>query len=100
MASSTGKIDLSDNRQPELYAAYISTYSLAVIAVCLRLVSRNYLTKAGLWWDDFIICLSLVSTRYSPRPLEPVQGTVSDLLEGFRKWKFCGHAPMYDQVQD
>ena len=60
MASAAGPIDLYESQQPRLYAAYSVTYSLAVIAVCLRLISRKHLSKAGLWWDDYAICFSLV----------------------------------------
>lgn len=54
------EVNLSETKQPRLYGVYISTYILAVIGVCLRLVCRKKLSKAGLWWDDFVICLSLV----------------------------------------
>ncbi|KAL2864488.1 putative integral membrane protein [Aspergillus lucknowensis] len=52
-------LDLYESKQPELYAAYSSTYGLAVVAVALRLWCRLAVSKAGLWWDDYIICLAL-----------------------------------------
>ena len=60
MASPQAQVDLSESRQPQLYGAYISTYSLAVIAVCLRLACRKCFSKAGLWLDDYAICVSLL----------------------------------------
>jgi hypothetical protein len=45
-------MDLSESKRPELYAAYSSTYGLAVVAVALRLVSRMAVSRVGLWWDD------------------------------------------------
>jgi hypothetical protein len=35
-------------------------YVLAVIIVALRLYCRLGVSKAGLWWDDYIICVALV----------------------------------------
>ncbi|KAL2045122.1 hypothetical protein ABVK25_012213 [Lepraria finkii] len=50
---------LSESRQPQLYGTYTSTYALAIISVCLRISSRKYFTKAGIWLDDYAICASL-----------------------------------------
>lgn len=52
--------DLTESQQPQLYAAYISTYLLALFAVSLRLLSRTRYSRAGLWLDDFAICASLL----------------------------------------
>ncbi|KAJ6043681.1 uncharacterized protein N7446_001877 [Penicillium canescens] len=52
-------IDLNASHQSRLYATYSSTYVLAVIAVALRLYCRLGVSKAGLWWDDYIICVAL-----------------------------------------
>ena len=60
MTTSLGKTDLSDSRQPQLYAAYSITYALAVTAVALRLSARKFFSKAGIWLDDYAICTSLV----------------------------------------
>ncbi|THC88925.1 hypothetical protein EYZ11_011626 [Aspergillus tanneri] len=54
-------IDLNASRQPQLYATYSATYGLAVIAVALRLLCRLNISKAGLWWDDYIICVALAT---------------------------------------
>lgn len=59
MTSPQEKAYLSENRQPQLYGAYISTYALAVLAVGLRLSARKYFSKAGIWLDDYAICASL-----------------------------------------
>lgn len=58
-------VDLSESRQTELYAAYSSTYGLAVVAVALRLVSRTLISNVGLWWDDYIVCVALVCHLFS-----------------------------------
>jgi hypothetical protein len=54
-------LDLSESRRANLYAAYSSTYGLAVVAVVLRLLCRTRVSKVGLWWDDYLICIALVS---------------------------------------
>jgi hypothetical protein len=54
-------LDLSESRRANLYAAYSSTYGLAVVAVVLRLWCRTRVSKVGLWWDDYLICLVLAS---------------------------------------
>ena len=59
MANSQRSVDFSESRQPQLYGACISTYALAVTAVCLRLSARKYFSKAGIWLDDYAICASL-----------------------------------------
>lgn len=72
-------VDLNESQHAHLYGAYISTFSLAVISVVLRLLCRKTLSKAGLWWDDWVICISLVGITYSTgrlhltqsRPLPP-----------------------------
>lgn len=60
MTSQLEKTYLSESRQPQLYAAYSSTYALAVIAVGLPLSAGKYFSKAGVWLDDYAICASLV----------------------------------------
>ncbi|EAW21037.1 putative integral membrane protein [Aspergillus fischeri NRRL 181] len=52
-------LDLSESRRANLYAAYSSTYGLAVVAVVLRLLCRTRVSKVGLWWDDYLICIAL-----------------------------------------
>ena len=60
MTTPLEKTNLSESRQPQLYAAYSITYALAVIAVGLRLSARKFFSKAGIWLDDYAICASLV----------------------------------------
>ena len=60
MTTPLGKTSLSESRQPQLYAAYSITYALAVIAVGLRISARRFFSKAGIWLDDYAICVSLV----------------------------------------
>ncbi|OJJ70086.1 hypothetical protein ASPBRDRAFT_45416 [Aspergillus brasiliensis CBS 101740] len=52
-------LDLSESKRSELYGAYCSTYILAVTAVALRLVCRTVVSKVGLWWDDYMICIAV-----------------------------------------
>ncbi|PYH90482.1 hypothetical protein BO71DRAFT_433807 [Aspergillus ellipticus CBS 707.79] len=52
-------INLQDNQQPEITAAIFTTWTLAVIAVGLRFAAR-LLSKASLWWDDWLILPSLI----------------------------------------
>ncbi|KAJ5210071.1 hypothetical protein N7491_009883 [Penicillium cf. griseofulvum] len=52
-------IDLNESHQTELYAKYSGTYGLAVVAVILRLLCRLKVSKANLWWDDYIMCVAL-----------------------------------------
>ena len=60
MASQASLVDLSDNRQPQLYGAFISTYVLAVTATVLRLSARKCFSKAGIWLDDLFVCVALL----------------------------------------
>lgn len=53
-------IDLDASHQTRLRATYSATYGLAVVAVALRLLCRLSVSKAKLWWDDYIICTALV----------------------------------------
>ena len=59
--SSQAQPALTESRQPQLYAASILTYLLALLAVSLRLLSRKRFSTAGLWLDDFAICTSLLA---------------------------------------
>ena len=52
-------VDLSETRQPELYASGITTFVLAVLAVCLRFWARNLL-KTRFLLDDWLIVGALV----------------------------------------
>ncbi|KAF7184404.1 hypothetical protein CNMCM7691_005224 [Aspergillus felis] len=52
-------LDLSESKRANLYAAYSSTYGLGVVAVLLRLLCRTRVSKVGLWWDDYLICIAL-----------------------------------------
>ena len=55
-----GSAYLSENHQPQLYGANVSTFALAIISVCLRLAARKVFSKAGFWLDDYAILASLV----------------------------------------
>lgn len=60
MTSPLEKAYLSESRQPQLYAAYSSTFALAVMAVGLRLAARKQFSKAEVWLDHCAISASLV----------------------------------------
>lgn len=51
--------DIHASRAPQIYAATIITFLLAVLAVALRFWARRLL-KARVWLDDWIIVLALV----------------------------------------
>lgn len=53
-------LDISESKRPLLFAIYSLTYALALVAVFLRLYCRMVASKAGLWWDDYLICIALV----------------------------------------
>lgn len=52
-------VNLSDSRQPELYAATIITYCLALLALGLRFLSRRLL-KSGYGLDDYFAVAAMV----------------------------------------
>jgi hypothetical protein len=47
------------NLQPNIYAALLSTTTLAIVAVCLRFLARR-LVRAELWLADWLSLLALV----------------------------------------
>ena len=52
-----------DRRQPVRIAMGIC-FAAAVIAVLLRGVTKTVLTKAKLWWDDWLALFALVGGPY------------------------------------
>jgi hypothetical protein len=54
MPPSTGEIE---SQAPKLYAAAISTFTLAAISMVLRIICRKA-AKAPLWWDDWCALLA------------------------------------------
>ena len=52
-------IDLQDTQVPRILGVNISTYTLAVIAICLRLTARR-LTRLPFWWDDWLMLPAIV----------------------------------------
>ena len=51
----------ADDRGPQLIATGLTTAILATYAVGMRFWSRK-MSKVNLWWDDWIILLSLVGS--------------------------------------
>ncbi|KAF4122761.1 hypothetical protein GMORB2_7068 [Geosmithia morbida] len=52
-------VDLSENRQPGLYASSTVPFAFAVLSVVLRFWCRQK-KRAGLWIDDWLIVIALV----------------------------------------
>lgn len=55
----TRAVDLSDNRQPQLYASSTTPYLIALACVILRFWCR-WDKRAGFWLDDWLILFALV----------------------------------------
>ena len=53
--------NIHDNRAPDLVVSTTVCLSLACVAVSLRLIARR-LSKAKVWFDDYMIIVALVST--------------------------------------
>lgn len=53
-------LDIYESKVPDMYGAMISTYILAFAAVGLRFYARR-LCRQPLWWDDWLIVLSLIA---------------------------------------
>ena len=61
MQQSTGGRDPTDELT-RLAGGIIASWAIALIAVCLRFLARR-LTKAGLWYDDWLMIPATVSKR-------------------------------------
>lgn len=48
------------NQGPKLDAITIFAFTLAVVGVSMRFLAR-VVTKASLWWDDWLVLAALVS---------------------------------------
>lgn len=59
-------VDLSETRQPNLYAATIVPGFFALVCVTLRFWSR-WTNRAGFWLDDWLILCALVSHDINPQ---------------------------------
>lgn len=55
-------LNIHESRQSQLYAAAITTYLLAVIAVCLRFWARRLL-KVAFMLDDWLAAAATVGLR-------------------------------------
>ena len=55
-------VDITASKQPQLWAATIATFVLAVLAVAFRFWSRRLL-KAKVWLDDWVILAATVSLQ-------------------------------------
>lgn len=56
-------------RTSQIYGGTISLIVLAILAVALRLYARS-ITRAKLWWDDWILVLALVKNKSPSRALD------------------------------
>lgn len=59
MATMVSQEYLAESRQPNIYAAEITTYAFALLAVSLRFWSRR-IKAAGYWIDDWLILVAMV----------------------------------------
>lgn len=55
-------LDLNANQGPKIIAVSAVLIAISTIAVILRFMSRM-VSKAGLWWDDWLIVAAMV--RYA-----------------------------------
>ena len=63
-------VDSHKSKAPQLYAAAITTYVLAVITVALRFWARR-LTKAVIRMDDWTIIVALVCFQDKVQYIDP-----------------------------
>lgn len=70
MTSLLKRLTLQHPETLAIQGSIIATWILAFIAVTLRFVARR-LSKAGLWYDDFMIIPALVFLLSRPDPLGP-----------------------------
>ena len=59
---------LLNNEQGRIKGSIAAVWSLAVITVLLRFSSRR-LSKAGLWYDDWLLIPAIVCFAHYPNPL-------------------------------
>jgi len=52
-------LDLNANQGPKIIAVSAVLIAISTIAVILRFISRM-VSKAGLWWDDWLIVAAMV----------------------------------------
>ncbi|KAI0409322.1 hypothetical protein F4802DRAFT_593599 [Xylaria palmicola] len=58
-STATASVDLSENKQPNLYASSTIPYSIALVSVILRLWCR-WAKGAKIWLDDGLILIALI----------------------------------------
>ena len=56
-----------ENEQARIQGPIIATWALMIIACILRFIARR-LSKAGLWYDDWLMIPALVFTLQSSMP--------------------------------
>ena len=61
MPATMPTIDLTENRTPQLFTAFIIVYILCAISVALRFASRK-VSGNFLWWDDWFTLIAFVGT--------------------------------------
>ena len=72
ISSGPSVVDIHKTKAPQLYAAAITTYVLAVIAVALRFSARRLNKKFGIGWDDWTVTVALVCFRNKVQLIEPL----------------------------
>ena len=52
-------VDLQATQVPRILGVNIATFTLAVLAICLRFTARR-LTRQVYWWDDWLILPAII----------------------------------------
>jgi hypothetical protein len=67
-------LDLDETKVPALVSGFVLTWVFGAVSICLRITSRR-LVQNQLWWDDWLIVVSLVffpSYKTFPIPSKPM----------------------------
>jgi hypothetical protein len=77
-------LDLYANQSPRIVAASIALLAIPTVIVALRFVARM-LSKAGLWWDDWMVLAALV-VSWGPNVIG-IYSACGQLRE--ETWTYC-----------
>ncbi len=74
MAQSLPPWFFTDSRAGEARAVLIVCMVLSTVVPVLRLYTRVWVNKAGLWWDDYLVAAAGVCIPEPHRPLGTANG--------------------------